>query len=330
MFAAIVSLISVALHDNIVVSIIEDILGLVNVPAEPSLFIVCLLFVLAGAVRRRLRFGHTVVVGLMFLSVLSSLLVLLGSLFRQDWLQDSRLTGFDRDYHSFVTSVPITAISFVVGLAVLVVVAASRREFPARLAAGSRLAAAAVLVVGLLISFMVTFAVSATADNTLRGTHEIARFALRSTLGLTSDTSTPGLHGHLGHTWVYGLAGVMSTVALLLASLVFVGSGRGRQFQTADEELAIRRLLLLHGENDSLGYFATRRDKTVIFSPDGQAAVTYRNEGSVSVASADPIGRSASWQSAIQAWLEQCRQHGLHPAVLSSCEHGSHEYVEAG
>ncbi|MGN6414107.1 bifunctional lysylphosphatidylglycerol synthetase/lysine--tRNA ligase LysX [Flexivirga sp.] len=330
MFGAVLSLLSVPLHDNIVVSIIDDVLGLVNVPAEPSLFIVCLLFVLAGAVRRRLRFGHTVVVVLMFLSVLSSLLLLLGAIFRQDWLQDSRLTGFDRDYHSFVTSVPTTAVAFVIGLAVLLAVAASRRCFPARLAEGSRTAAAAVLVSGLLASFLITFAISATADNTLRGTHEIARFALRSTFGFTSEPGTPGLHGHSGHPWVYGLAGIMSTIALLLASLVFLRSGRGRQFQTADEELAIRRLLLLHGEGDSLGYFATRRDKSVVFSPDGQAAVTYRNEGSVSVASADPIGRPASWQSAIQAWLEQCRSHGLYPAVLSSSEHGSHEYVEAG
>ncbi|GGB46641.1 lysine--tRNA ligase [Flexivirga endophytica] len=330
LLAAIVSLLSVPLHGNIVVSIMDDALGLVNVPAEPSLFIVCLLFVLAGAVRRRLRFGHTVVLVLMVLSVLSSLLLLLGAIFRQDWLQDSRLTGFARDYHSFVTSIPATAFAFVIGLAVLVAVAAARSGFPARLAAGSRVAATVVLVLGLAVSFLVTFAVSTTADNTLRGTHEIARFALRSTFGITSDTSTPGLHGHVGHTWVYGLAGIMSTVALLLASLVFVRSGRGRQFQSADEELAIRRLLLLHGENDSLGYFATRRDKSVIFSADGQAAVTYRNEGSVSVASADPIGRATSWQPAIQAWLEQCREHGLYPAVLSSSEHGSREYVEAG
>lgn len=330
LLAAVISLLSIPLHGNIIVSIIDDVLGLVNVPAEPSLFIVCLLFVLSGAVRRRLRFGHALVVALMLLSVISSLLLLLGAIFRKDWLRDSKLTGFDSDYHSFVTSVPTTAAAFVIGSAVLVIVAMARRRFPARLAAGSRVAAAVVLVVGLAASFVVTFLISTTADNTLHGTHEIARFAARSTLGLTSESSTPGLNGHVGHAWVYGLAGIMSTVALLLSSLVFLRSGRGGQFQSADEELAIRRLLLLHGENDSLGYFATRRDKSVVFSPDGQACVTYRTEGSVSVASADPIGRPASWQSAIQVWLEQCRRHGLYPAVLSSSEHGSHEYVEAG
>nr|WP_183323112.1 bifunctional lysylphosphatidylglycerol synthetase/lysine--tRNA ligase LysX [Flexivirga oryzae] len=330
MFAAVWSLISVPLHGNIVVDIVDDTLGLLNVPAEPSLFTVCLLFVLAGAVRRRLRFAYWIVVLLMALSVLSSLLLLLGAVFRQDIFQDSRLSGFDRDYHAFVTSVPASAGALLIGIIVLVIVTLSRSAFPARLAPGSRVAAAVVLVTGLAASLGITFAITLAAPDTLHGTGEIARFAVRSAFGFTSDSSTPGLHEHSGHSWVYGLAGIISTVALLLASLVFVRSGRGGQFQTADEELAIRRLLLLHGENDSLGYFATRRDKSVVFSPDGQAAVTYRNEGSVSVASADPVGRPGSWQPAIQAWLEQCRELGLYPAVLSSSEHGTHEYVEAG
>ncbi len=49
-------------------------------------------------------------------------------------------------------------------------------------------------------------------------------------------------------------------------------------------------LLARHGRRDSLGYFATRRDKASVFSPDGRAAVTYRVLGGVSLASADPVG----------------------------------------
>ncbi|WP_265448121.1 bifunctional lysylphosphatidylglycerol synthetase/lysine--tRNA ligase LysX [Flexivirga meconopsidis] len=330
LFAAIWSLVSVLLRHNIVVEIVSDLLGMVNVPSEPSLFIVCLLFVLAGAVRRRLRAGFNLVVILMAISVLGSLAVLLSAIFHQEWLQDTQLRGFERDYYSFITSIPVTAVFFAIGVVVLVLVVRSRSAFPARLAEGSRLAAVGVLVVGLLISFAVTFSLAATAPSELTGSREIGRFALRSTFGISSDSTSPGMHGHTGHAWIYGLAGIMSTIALLLASLVFLRSGRGRQFQSADEELAVRRLLLLHGENDSLGYFATRRDKSVVFSPDGAAAVTYRNEGSVSVASADPIGRVSSWQPAIQAWLQQCREHGLYAAVLSSSERGTHEYVEAG
>ena len=44
----------------------------------------------------------------------------------------------------------------------------------------------------------------------------------------------------------------------------------------ADDEVAIRSLLKEYGERDSLGYFATRRDKSADWSPTGRAVVTYR------------------------------------------------------
>ena len=52
----------------------------------------------------------------------------------------------------------------------------------------------------------------------------------------------------------------------------------------------MRRLLAADGEPDSLGYFATRRDKSVVFAASGRAALTYRVIGGVTLASADPIG----------------------------------------
>ena len=72
---------------------------------------------------------------------------------------------------------------------------------------------------------------------------------------------------------------------------------------------------LTHGAGDSLGYFATRRDKCVVFSPDRRAAVTYRVEGTVCVASADPIGPVDAWPAAIAAWMRECRQHSWYAAA---------------
>ena len=57
-----------------------------------------------------------------------------------------------------------------------------------------------------------------------------------------------------------------------------------------EDERRIRLLLAESGERDSLGYFATRRDKAVLFSPSGKAAVTYRVVGGVCLASGDPLG----------------------------------------
>ena len=49
-------------------------------------------------------------------------------------------------------------------------------------------------------------------------------------------------------------------------------------------------LLRDYGDHDSLGYFATRRDKSVVFAPSGRAAITYRVEVGVCLASGDPVG----------------------------------------
>ena len=82
-------------------------------------------------------------------------------------------------------------------------------------------------------------------------------------------------------------------------------------------------------EDDSLGYFATRRDKSVVFSPDRRAAVLFRVVGSVSVAGADPVGDRESWAAAVDAWLLNCREHGVHAVVLAAGEARAQADAEA-
>ena len=56
----------------------------------------------------------------------------------------------------------------------------------------------------------------------------------------------------------------------------------------------MRTLLRDFGDLDSLGYFATRRDKAVIWDRDdpaeARAGVSYRAFGSISLASGNPVG----------------------------------------
>ncbi|MGH3156467.1 MAG: bifunctional lysylphosphatidylglycerol synthetase/lysine--tRNA ligase LysX, partial [Streptosporangiaceae bacterium] len=154
--------------------------------------------------------------------------------------------------------------------------------------------------------------------------------ALRATMGGTGGTDSLGLHGQTGPHWLYALSGLLSAAVVVLALLVLWQAGRPQEHQDADEEMRVRKLLLGYGEADSLGYFATRRDKAVLFSPDGRAAVTFRAVGAVSVASADPVGDRTAWPAAIQAWLDDCRIHSRYASVLSASEAGSAEYVKAG
>ena len=70
--SAFFSLLAIVFADGLIVRAVSDTLGLLDMPVEPSIFLVCLLFALAGAARRRLRAAHTVVVIIMLLNVFYS------------------------------------------------------------------------------------------------------------------------------------------------------------------------------------------------------------------------------------------------------------------
>ncbi|MEI6624704.1 MAG: phosphatidylglycerol lysyltransferase domain-containing protein, partial [Actinomycetes bacterium] len=99
---------------------------------------------------------------------------------------------------------------------------------------------------------------------------------------------------------------------------------------TGEDEVRLRELLDEYGEQDSLGYFATRRDKSVVWAPSGRAAVTYRVVLGTSVASADPIGDPEAWSAAIEDWLEDAHLHAWAPAVMGASERGAEAYGRAG
>ena len=150
----------------------------------------------------------------------------------------------------------------------LLVLISAYRVFNARLSRGSPTNAVAVLVGGLITSYVVCTALAFAFPRGLVGNREKLEFGLMSALGTARAATRHLLVTDDGPHWVFALGGLISGAALVLAILVFSRSARARQYLSADEELEIRRLLVAHGATDSLGYFATRRDKSVVFSPD--------------------------------------------------------------
>ncbi|MFD4611485.1 phosphatidylglycerol lysyltransferase domain-containing protein [Streptomyces sp. NPDC058451] len=98
-----------------------------------------------------------------------------------------------------------------------------------------------------------------------------------------------------------------------------------------DEERRLRALLEGHGERDSLGYFALRRDKNVLFSPTGKAAIAYRVVSGVMLAGGDPIGDVEAWPGAIKEFMDTAARHAWVPAVMGCSETGGEVWTrEAG
>lgn len=102
--------------------------------------------------------------------------------------------------------------------------------------------------------------------------------------------------------------------------------------QLTDADVAeLRATLARHGQRDSLGYFALRRDKAVVWSVSRKAAITYRVVHGVILASGDPLGDPEAWPGAIAAYRDLAEQYGWVQAVIGCSELGATVYKrEAG
>jgi lysylphosphatidylglycerol synthetase-like protein (DUF2156 family) len=80
------------------------------------------------------------------------------------------------------------------------------------------------------------------------------------------------------------------------------------------------RHLVSISEGDPLAPFALRPEKHYVFSADGQAAVGYLARLGLAVASGDPVGNPASWESAIEEFVVAMRARRRRFAVLGAGE----------
>ena len=95
------------------------------------------------------------------------------------------------------------------------------------------------------------------------------------------------------------------------------------------EELdQVKKLIRHDQEQDSLGYFATRLDKSVVWAKNRKAGIAYRVQGGVMLASGDPFGEYSLWSEAIDEFLEIARRHAWTPAVMGCSDHGGELWVE--
>lgn len=192
-----------------------------------------------------------------------------------------------------------------------------------RLAAA--VAAGGLLVTSLLAAALVTVTNTAGGGSTFL---ERWRYGTMRLVSLAADDArfpeiaTPG--------WVDVTVNVLSTLLLLAVLYAAFRSRRAVDPLTGEDEERLRALLERQGDRDSLGYFSLRREKSVVWSPTGKAAVAYRVVGGVSLASGDPIGDPEAWPGAIAPWLAEAREHGWIPAVMGASEEAGTVYARHG
>ncbi|MFF5011640.1 phosphatidylglycerol lysyltransferase domain-containing protein [Streptomyces sp. NPDC001165] len=197
----------------------------------------------------------------------------------------------------------------------------SNPRLAATVAVGGGLAAS--LLAGLLIT------VTNTAPDAARSTFpERWHYGTLRLVSVAAEESRfPGIEPP---NWANVAINVLSTLLVLAVFYAAFRSRRAVDPLTEDDEKRLRALLERHGERDSLGYFALRREKSVVWSPTGKAAVAYRVVGGVSLASGDPLGDPEAWPGAIAPWLVEARAHGWIPAVMGASEEAGTVYARHG
>ncbi|MFF1482467.1 phosphatidylglycerol lysyltransferase domain-containing protein [Streptomyces sp. NPDC058301] len=223
-------------------------------------------------------------------------------------------------------------VSLVLTAAFVLALLLGRREFYAKGDRANPRLAAVVAVGGLLLTSLLA-ALLVTVTNTYEGSQHSTflgrwRYGVMRLVSLVPDDhditgiDTPG--------WVNVAINVLSTLLLIAVIYAAFRNRKAVDPLSVEDEEKLRALLDKQGERDSLGYFALRREKSVIWSPTGKAAVAYRVVGGVSLASGDPIGDPEAWPGAIEPWLAEAREHGWTPAVMGASEEAGTIYARHG
>ncbi|MFG2616357.1 bifunctional lysylphosphatidylglycerol synthetase/lysine--tRNA ligase LysX [Streptomyces sp. NPDC048507] len=281
---------------------VVDFLDAFVVPVSANLAYAVFLFLLAAALGMRKKIAWWIVVTYLALLVLVDVLL----------IADDELW--------------IGGPSMALAVAALAVLIAARREFYAASRPGAVWRAMLVLGLGLLAAVLLGWGLVALFPGTLPKGQWLDWAAKQVFGGLFSARQFDGRPPRP----VYFLLGLFGALALLNAASTLFRSQRLTAALHGDEEPRIRALLGAYGRADSLGYFATRRDKAVVFAPNGKAAVTYRVEAGVCLASGDPVGDPAAWTPAVDAWLGVARRYGWQPAVMGASEDGATAYARSG
>jgi lysyl-tRNA synthetase, class II len=220
---------------------------------------------------------------------------------------------------------PATIISVLLILALLWF----RREFYAVGDRRSRLRAFWVLCYLIVADVLIGLAYLALSKglqgnyNLLQRTHAVVVNLVGFSGGVTFTSMTE--EDHFG--FVTGGLGLFTVLVFIYMFLR--PARRTARLQPADAT-HIRHLLERYGDQDSLGYFALRDDKNVIWSPSEKSCIGYRVLSGVMLASGDPIGDAEAWPGAIHTFLDEASRHAWVPAVIGCSELGAEVWCREG
>ncbi len=124
----------------------------------------------------------------------------------------------------------------------------------------------------------------------------------------------------------YSMAG-LGLLTVMAPILTLLQPSPPKPRMSAEDEAGIRGLLAEFGDRDSVGYFALREDKSVVWSNTRKAAITYRVVAGCALVSGDPIGNPDAWPQAMHAFLDLALRNGWTPGAVGCSEEAGEIWV---
>jgi lysyl-tRNA synthetase, class II len=250
---------------------------------------------------------------------------------RRAWQAVVALLVFDIVFHvpmRYPLHFHIISVSTIVAIVLLAVLLYRHADFYAVGDPRTRRTAAGAFVALVVMDFAIGLGYLALGP--LAGSYSVTTrlkdvlFELVGVYGPVQWASDP--RGDLYHL----LTSALGLFTLIVTAYLFFRSARPRARLSAADATKIRELLAKHGDRDSLGYFALRDDKSVIWSPSGKAGICYRVVAGVMLASGDPLGDPEAWPGAIAEFMDEAARHAWRPAVMGCSELGAEVWCREG
>lgn len=186
---------------------------------------------------------------------------------------------------------------------------------------GGLLASASIAIGWLAITIL---------NDEVHGGHTARRrliMTLKGLIGIPTALTEPT--GRLPDV-VYYLLLTLGATTIAITAWLLLRSATMTSRLSREEESQLRTAMERQVEHDSLDYFATRDDRSLVWSPAGGACISYRVIAGTALAAGDPIGPRAQWGEAIVAFLALARAHGWVPAVVATSQVGAQAWSRWG
>jgi lysyl-tRNA synthetase class 2 len=207
-----------------------------------------------------------------------------------------------------------------VSLVAIAVLVLARDSFAARsepvVRSGAIKVGAALLATSVLLGWI---AISVLADEEALRMTPLDRLGA-TVVGLVGITSPVTQPESPASDAVYYLLVAMAATTVMVTGVLLLRAPRWLPGRTAAEDARLAGLVARHSGEDSLAYFALRDDRSLVWSSNGSACISYRQVGGTLLAAGDPIGPASEWPSAIAAFLDRARSVGAVPAVAAASE----------